>query len=173
MSLWYTCKKARVNNVSLIGLLSCYFVGVGGWEGMSAPSYWQIPQIIMTALISDNVSYNTAFKLTESNSVACMHDGFSFPIRHTDDISKQIPHWKCYKTIEALGTFGEHSRKKVALGCAWSNYCTSFLLSKLPACFNSQWSWVMHEPIINWIVAGQCSSSRKLSESYFFLVFCF
>ena len=45
----------------------------------------------------------------------------------------------CSLRYEALGKLGENEEARVAWGVASSNSYASFVLSKLPACFISQW----------------------------------
>lgn len=68
----------------------------------------------MTALISDNFSYNTAGKLTESNSTACMEASIS----HQDTLMTSANKYLIENAIKQLLNW-EVQRALKKKGCSW------------------------------------------------------
>ena len=56
--------------------------------------------------------------------------------------------------MDALGKFGEHSKARVALGCASSYYYVFFVLSKLPAASITRYTHAKHEQILKFSMFG-------------------
>ena len=109
----------------------------------------------LTNLRRDHWSVTKCFCETKSTTHWSIAEGIS-PYK----TFFKLPRWKCYRTIDScvavlhremkhLGSLESTQEARAARGSTSSNSYASFVVFKLPACFNSRWSTLTHETIVN------------------------